>query len=139
MHDLTDFSIESVTKFGGDPMMEVQYTNKVRKKYEKMIKKDKIIRPIMYISFCLVVISLLIDKFSCISQAYRLFLLISSILFSVVCTLKFYWNWRCPYCGRYLLSKFNPYNWFGVWPKYDAYCYFCHFNSEKLYDSKDNV
>lgn len=119
--------------------MEAQYTNKVKQKYENMMKKDRFIRPIMYISFCLVIISLLIYELSGISQKCSISFLVISLLFSVVCTLKFYWNWRCPYCGRYLLSKFNPYNWFGVWPKYDAYCYFCHFNPEKLYDSKDNI
>ena len=118
--------------------MEAQYTNEVRMKYEKMIKNDKMIRPIMHISFFSEIASLIIYESDYVSQVYSVIILIVSLVFAVACTLKFYWNWRCPYCGRYLRSRLNPYNWVGVWPQHDAYCYFCHFNPEKIYDSNNN-
>ena len=103
----------------------------LEEKCRALVQRDRKRRPWMIASIIVLVITWLLTGGNILHEIF----LVPSVCFAVVAYFRWWSNLFCPKCHRSLLSRTNPYRFFGMWSSDECICYFCRthipFDEEK--------
>lgn len=91
----------------------------------ELVRRDRKRRPWFYAGMAELIGAYLLMHFEVLPTPLDMVVAIPSLVFSTVTFLRWWSNLFCPKCGRSLLSRLNPYRFFGLWPSDTCVCYFC--------------